>query len=170
LFFGQAGVADAADFGAGDSDVDVAVAGDLFFELFVETGFKFADFAAAKTGDMNVIARAVGFVIVAIAAEVEEVEFIDEALALEEIDGAVDGDEVDFGIDLLGAFENLVDIEMLLGGIHDLENDAALASDTDAALAESGLKMAGRFGRVDAFARRDASRWRGGHGADASKG
>jgi hypothetical protein len=167
LFFfgGQAVVADAAYFGARDGDLDVAVGGDLLFELLVETGFEFADFAAAETGDVDVIARAVGFVVMAIAAEVEEVELVDEALPFEEVDGAVDGDEMDFGIDFLGAFEDLVDIEMLLGRIHDLENDAALARKTNAALAEGVLEMAGGFGGVDTFAAGDPTRWGGGHGA-----
>jgi hypothetical protein len=57
----------------------VEVAGDLFLELFVEAGFEFADFAAAETGYVDVVAGAVGFVVVAIAAEVEEVEFVDQA-------------------------------------------------------------------------------------------
>ena len=77
---------------------------------------------------------------------------------------------MDFGTDFLGAFEDLVDVEMLLGGIHYLENDAALASDANASLAEGGLEMTRRFGGVDAFARGDAPGWCGRHGADASKG
>ena len=136
--------------------MDVAVACDLLFELFVEAGFEFADFAAAQTGDVDMIARAVGFVIVAIAAEVEEVEFVDEALALEKIDGAIDGDEMDFGINFLGAIEDLVDVEVLLGGVHHLENDAALAGEANALFAKRFLEMAGVFGGVEAFAGRDA--------------
>jgi hypothetical protein len=42
--------------------------GDLTFQLLEEAGFKFADFAAAQAGDVDVIARAVGFTIVLIAA------------------------------------------------------------------------------------------------------
>ena len=116
------------------------------------------------------VARAVGFVIVAITAQMEKVEFVDESLALEKVDSAVDGDEVNFGTNSLGAFENLVDIEMLLGGIHDLEDHAALAGDANAALAKGGLEMARWFGGVNAFAGRDTAGWRGGHEADASNG
>jgi len=60
----------------------VEVAGDLLLELFVEAGFEFADFATAETGDVDVVAGAVGFVVVAIAAEMEEVEFVDQAFFL----------------------------------------------------------------------------------------
>ena len=80
---GKAIVADAADFRARNGDLDVAVACDLLFELLVETGFEFANFAAAETGHMDVVSRAVGLVIMAIAAEVQEVQFVDEALFFE---------------------------------------------------------------------------------------
>ena len=157
LFFGsQAIVADAAYFGARDGNLDAAVACDLVFQLIVEMALEFADFAAAEAGDVDVIARAVGFVIVAIAAQVEKVEFIDEALFLEEIDSAIDGDEMDFGADFLGAFEDLIDVEMLFGVVHDLENDAALAGEANAALTQGLLKMAGGVSGIDAFAGRDS--------------
>jgi hypothetical protein len=74
---GEAVVADAPYFGAGDGDLHFEIAGDLFFELFVETGFEFADFAAAEAGYVDVVARAVSFVVVSVAAEVEEIELVD---------------------------------------------------------------------------------------------
>jgi hypothetical protein len=138
------------------------------FELLVETGLEFADFAAAEAGDVDMVARAVGFVIVAITTEVEEIEFVDETFFFEQVDGAVDGDKMNFGADFLSAFEDLVDVEVLLGSVHDLENDAALAGEPDAALAESVLEMAGGFSGVDAFAAGDAMRWRWGHEAKSS--
>ena len=101
---------------------------------------------------MNVIAGTVGFVVVAIAAEVQQVEFVDEAVFFEEINGAIDGDQVDFVADFLRAFEYLIDIEVLLGCVHDLENNAALTSETDAALTESLLEMARGVSSVNAFA------------------
>jgi len=137
----------------------------LLFELFVQAGFEFANLAAAETRDMDVIARAVGFVIVAIAAKVEEIEFVDETFFFEEVDGAIDGDEMDFGADFLGALEDLVDVEMLLGGVHDLENDAALACEPNAPLAEGIAELARGCGGVDAFAAGDPARWSGGHRA-----
>jgi hypothetical protein len=157
--FGEAIVADAAYFGAGDGDLDIAVLRNLLFELFIETGFEFADFAAAKAGDVDVITGAVSFIVVTITAKVEEIELVDETFFLEEVDGAVDGDEMDFRADFLGTLEDLVDVKVLLGGIHDLENNATLASKADATLAESVLEMAGGFSSVDAFAAGDAMSW-----------
>jgi hypothetical protein len=140
----------------------------LLFELLVEAGFEFADFATAEAGDVDVVAGAVGFVVMAVAAKVEEIELVDEAFFFEEVDGAVNSDEVDFGADFLRAVEDLIDVEVLFGGVHDLEDDAALASEADAALAEGVLEMAGGFGGVDAFAGGDTMRWSGGHGANPS--
>jgi len=134
-------------------------------ELLVEAGFEFADLAAAEAGDVNVVAGAVRFVIVAIAAEMEKVEFVDETFFFEQVDGAVDGDEVDFRADFLGAIEDLIDVEMLFRGVHNLKNDAALAGETNTALAQGVLEMTGRFGGVDALAARDAMGWSSGHEA-----
>jgi len=112
---------------------------------------------------VDVVARAVSFVIVAIAAEVEEVELVDEAFFFEEVDSAVDGDQVDSGVHFLGAFEDLVDVEVLLGGVHDFKNDAALASESNSLFTQGFLQAAGGFGRVDSLAGGDAMCWRGGH-------
>lgn len=112
---------------------------------------------------MDMVAGAVRFIVVAIAAEVEEIEFVNEALLLEEIDGAVDGDEMDGGIDLLGAAEDLVHVEMALGVVHDLEKNAALASEADAALTQRLLEVAGGFGGVETLSARDPACGNGGH-------
>ena len=160
---GEAVVADAADFGAGDGYLHFEVAGDLFLELFVEAGFEFADLAAAETGDVNVVAGAVGFVVVAIAAEMEKIELVDETFFFEQVDGAIDGDEMDGGIDFLGAREDLVDVEVLLGSVHDFQDDATLASEANSLFTQSLLEMAGGIGGVDTFAGRDAMGGGGSH-------
>jgi len=136
--------------------VDVTIAGNLLFELLVEARLEFTDLATAEAGDVDMVAGTVCFVVVTVAAEVQEIEFVDEALALEKIDSAIDGDQMDVGVDLLGAVEDLVDVKMLLGGIHDLKDDAALAGQTDAAVAKRVLEMTLGGGGVDALAGGDA--------------
>ena len=153
----EAGSAVAADFGARDGDFHVEVAGDLFLELLVEAAFEFADFAAAQAGNVDVVAWAVALVIVAVAAEMEQVEFVDQALLLKEVDGAIDGDEVDAGVDLLRASEDLVNVEVLFGVVHDLEDDTALLGHAQATLGEDLLELAGGFGGVEAFPGGDAA-------------
>ena len=120
--------------------------------------FEFADLAAAQASYVDMVAGTVSFVVVAIAAKMEEIELVDEAFFFEQVDGAVNGDEVDFGADLLGTVEDLVDVEMGFGGVHDLKDDATLASEADAALAKSFLEMAGGLGGVDTFATGNAMR------------
>jgi len=61
--------AEAAYFCAGYCDLNAAVAGDLGFQLLVEFAFEFADFAAANAGYVDVVARAVAFIEVAVAAK-----------------------------------------------------------------------------------------------------
>jgi hypothetical protein len=160
---GKAIVADAANFGAGNGDFNVAVAGDLLLKLFVKAGFEFTDLTAAETGDMDVIAWAVGFVIVTVATEMQKIELVDETLPLEKVDGAVDRNKMDVGIDLLGALEDLIDVEMLFGAVHDLEDDTALAREANAALAQRLLEVARGVGGIDTLAGRDAPSGSGGH-------
>ena len=139
------------------------VAGDLFLQLFVEAGFEFADLAAAETSDVDVIARAVGLVVVPVAAEVEKIEFVDETFFFQKVDGAVNGDEMDGGVHFLGAREDLVDVEVLFGGVHHFQDDAALASQANSLFTKGFLKVSGGFGGVDAFAGRDTMCGRGRH-------
>src|SRR5712692_7249502 len=54
--FGDALFAVAANFGAGDGDLHFKIARNLFFQLFVKTALKFADFAATQAGDVDMIA------------------------------------------------------------------------------------------------------------------
>ncbi len=77
------------------------------------------------------VAQAVAFVIVLVAANVEKVKLVDEAVALEHIERAVDGDAMDMGIDFLGAFENGSCVEVLIGVVHDLDENTALAGEAD---------------------------------------
>ena len=142
----------AADFGASYCDFYLAVAFDLFFQLLEERAFYFPYFSAAQTGDVNVVAQAVAFVIVLVAANVEKVKLVDEAVALEHIERAIDGDAMDVRIDFLGAFENGSGVEVLVGVVHDLNENAALSSEANFLGRESGLQAAGTLMSVDPFA------------------
>jgi len=54
---------------------------------------------------------------------------------------------------------------VLLGVVHDLENEAALARQTNALLAKGFLKGTGGLGGVEALTGRDAMGWRSNHKA-----
>ncbi len=117
---------------------------------------EFADGSAFQAGDVDVIARAVAFVEVLVAAQVEQVELVDQAVALQQIEGAVDGDAMDARVEFLRAIENGAGIEMALGVVHDLEENFSLAREADAALGEGFLQAAGALVGVDAFAGGDS--------------
>ena len=138
----------------------------MFLQLLVEAGFEFANLPAAQAGDVNVIARAVSFIVMTISTKVEEIKLVNQALTLEQVNGPIDGDEMDLGIDFLRPLKDLVDIEVLLGGIHDFEDDSTLAGKANAPLAKGVLEMGGGLGSIDAFTGRDAAGWYGcRHGA-----
>ncbi len=95
---------------------------------------------------MDVIARAVAFVEMLIAAQVQQIELIDQAVALEQIERAVDGDAMDARIEFLRAIEDGAGIEVALGVVHHLEHDFSLARQAHAALGR-GLPAGGRGAR-----------------------
>ncbi len=153
----------AAYLGAGHRDFDIAILLDLLLQFFVEAGLEFAHLAAFQAGDVDVVAQAVAFVKVLVAAEVQQVELIDEAVALQQIEGAVDGDAMDAGIDFLGPFENGAGVQVAFGVVHDLEQDFSLAREAHTTLFESGLEAAGPLVCVNPFAGGDAMCGCGGH-------
>ena len=113
------------------------------------------------------VARAVAFVEVAIATQVEQIEFVNQALAFEQVERAIDGDAGDAGIEFLGTFEDFSGVEMAARCFHDLEQDAALFGEANATRSEGLLQVAGSF-VVDAFARGDAMFWGGSHNSNDS--
>ena len=125
--------AEAADFGARDADFDVEIVGDLRFQVLVKLRFKLADSSAANTGDMNVIARPVAFVIVAMAAQMEKIEFIDEAMIFEQVHRAIDRHARDIRIDLLGALEDLFGVHVPRRAFEHFNEHHALTREANAA-------------------------------------
>jgi hypothetical protein len=91
------------------------------------------------------VARAVAFVKVAVSAKVQQIELVNQAVALKQIYGAVHGDASDARIDFLGALENFAGIQVAARGLHNLQQDAALASEPDSARAELVLQASWRL-------------------------
>ena len=101
---------------------------------------------------MDVVARAMALVEVLIPSQMQQVQLIDQAVALQQVDGAVDRDAVHVGIDLLRAVENRAGVEMALGVVHHLKDYFSLARQTRAALGKRFLEAARALVCVDAFA------------------
>src|SRR5690348_12941217 len=96
-------------------------------------------------------------------AKMEQVEFVDQALMLEQVERAVDSDARDLRIDFPRARQDFPGVEMPRGGVHHLQDDAALAREADALPRELALQIARRVLDVDAFAGGDAMACTGCH-------
>ena len=101
---------------------------------------------------MDVVPRAVAFVEVLVAAKVQEIELVDKAIALEQVESAINGDTMNAWIDFLRAFEDGAGVEVAFSVIHYFEQNFSLAREPHAALFKCGLEAAGALVRVDAFA------------------
>lgn len=150
--------AEAADFGARDADFDVEIVGDLRFQILVKLRFKLADFSAANAGDVNVIARAVAFVVMAMTAQMQKIEFINEAMILEQVHRAIDRHARDIRIDLLRALENFLGVHVARRTFEHFDEHHSLTREANAARLDLASEMAGRLVFVNAFAGRRTMR------------
>ena len=119
--------AETSYFGSRYGDFDATIVGNLALQFFVEFAFKLANLSTSHTRYMDMVARAMTLVEMAIAAKVKKVQFINQALALQQVDRAIHGDASDPGVDFLGAFEDFTRVQMAAGAFHYLQQDAALA-------------------------------------------
>ncbi len=72
----------ATDFEAGDQNMEVAVALDLAFDAVEEVALELLHLAAAQAGHVHVVALRATLVEVALALDVQQVELVDQAVAL----------------------------------------------------------------------------------------
>ena len=122
-----------AHFQAADYDVKAAVAFDLTLKAVEEIAFKFHDLAATQAGHMDVIALRTPLVEVLLALHVHKIEFVNESMPLQELEGAVNGNAIDGGIKLAGMAQDLRSIKVLLGVLDHAEDGATLPSQAKAA-------------------------------------
>src|SRR5579883_2725434 len=79
-------------------------------------------------------------------------------MLFEQFNRAVNGNEVDFGVQLFCPIEDLVHIEVLFGVVHDLEDGLTLPGHADPQLAHGLLQRPGGFRRIEPFADRNPVR------------
>jgi len=106
----------------------LALALDLSLESLEEIALKLCDLSAAQAGHMNVITLRSALVKVLLALHVHQIEFVDQAVALQQLQGAIDRYPIDPRVDLACVPENLCGIQVLLSGLHNAQNCAALVS------------------------------------------
>ena len=71
--------------------------GNLPLQFLVELAFEFANFSASHASHVDMVARAVALVKVTVATKVKKIEFVNQALAFQQIEGSIDGDASDPG-------------------------------------------------------------------------
>lgn len=135
-----------ADLHPGDGDVELALALDLSLEAFEQVALKLHDLAATQAGHVEMITLRTALVEVTVAFQVQQVQFVDQAVALKEADGAVDRDPVDGGVDAVGTTQDLGGVEVLLGGFDNAKDDPALACHSQAAGGQFRLQPARSLG------------------------
>lgn len=122
-----------ADLEACNHNVEMAIALDLSLEPVEKVALEFGDLAAAQTSHVDVVALGPAFIKVFFALHVHKVEFIDQAVTLQQAEGAIDRHPIDTGIEFARPAQDLAGIEMLLRSLDHTEDGTALMSHAQAA-------------------------------------
>jgi len=122
-----------------------AVALDLALQAIKEIALEFHDLAAALAGHVDVIALRTALVEMLLALHVHQIQLIDQPVALQQTQRAINSDPVDLRVDPAGAAENLAGIEMLLGGFDNAKNRATLARHAQATRHQLSLQPSRSF-------------------------
>src|SRR6267143_1746775 len=104
-----------ADLEAGYDDVEAAVTLNLPLQPVEEIALEFRDLATAQAGHVNVVPLRATFVVVFLTFQVHQIKFVDQAVALEQLEGPVHRNPVDLRIEPAGMAQDLTGVEMLLG-------------------------------------------------------
>src|SRR5713226_3828963 len=104
---------------------------------------------------MDVIPRPMRFVVVPVAPQVQQIQLVDQSLLFEEVNRAVSGDEVYASIDFLCPREDLIHVQVLLGVVHHLQDNAALTGHADATGSHRLLKFTSCLGSIEALTSRN---------------
>ncbi len=97
---------------------------------------------ATQARHVDVVTVHFALVVVTFAVDVHQVKFVNQSVALQQLQGPVDGAAVDTGIELLRPAEKLGRIQVLRGGLHHAQDGAALLGHADTASSEMSLQAA----------------------------
>lgn len=126
--------------------MESAIGLDLLLELIEFVADEFGDFATPQARDVDVIFPQFPLIVMTLAVEVHKVEFVNEAVALEQAQGAIDRAAVDARIEALRFSQNLAGVQMLVSGFDDAQDRTPLLGHANAALREVRLQTSGNFG------------------------
>jgi hypothetical protein len=129
-----------------NDNVKAAITLDLAFETVEKVTLKLHDLAAAQARHVNMIALRTPLVKMLLTLHVHQIKFVDQPVALQEVERAVNRHAVNSGIQSLGMAEDLRRIEVLLRRFDDAEDSATLVRQANSAGGENGLQSSWGFG------------------------
>jgi hypothetical protein len=106
--------------------VKPAVALNLTLEAVKQIAFELRDLAAAQACHMNVVALRAAFVIMLFPLHVHKIEFVNETVALEQVQRAINGNAIYTWIEPPRVPQDLRRIQVLLGSFDDAEDGSPL--------------------------------------------
>jgi hypothetical protein len=127
------------------NDMELAVALNLTFQSVEEFAFKLGDFPASQTCHVNMITLWTTLIEVLFSLHMHEVKLINQTVALQQIQSAVDGHTINPRIKFAGFAQDLTGIQVLFGGFHNTKNSAALMRHAQTARHQLGLQPPGSF-------------------------
>jgi hypothetical protein len=88
------------DFQSRYDNSEPAVFFHLPLQLFENVAYELHDLAAAQAGHVDMVAIQFALVVMTLAVDMHQVEFVDQALSLEQLQRSVNGAAIDTGIQL----------------------------------------------------------------------
>jgi hypothetical protein len=126
-------------------DAEAAIFLDLAFQILENIAHEFHDLATAQASHVDVIAIQLALIIMPLSVDMHQIEFVNQSVALEQFQRAVDRAAVDAGVQFLRLAQKLSRIQMFGGRLHHAQNGSALLGHADSALGEVRLKAARNF-------------------------
>ena len=135
----RAGGAISADLQSRHHNPEAAVFLHLALQFFENIADEFHDFAAPQARHVDMVAVQFALVIVSLAVDMHKVEFVDQSVPLEQLQGSIDRAAIDAGIQLLRLAQELGRIEVFGGRFDHPQNGPPLLGHPDPAVDEMSL-------------------------------
>lgn len=127
FFLCRASTAESSDFQPRYMNVELIRSADLLFQSFKRGSCKFDNCSAPKTGKMKVVLPRPSFVIMLLTVQVHQIEFVNHAQFLQQLDGPIYGRAIDVWFFSSGQLQQAFGIKMRGCLLNGLDQDAPLS-------------------------------------------
>ncbi len=124
----------AANLSAREDYLESEMRFNLFPELLERLAEEFFHFAAAQANNMRMFLLHARFVVMLVAANVHQVELVNQPALFQHLQRSVNGNAIQLRIALLGHDIQALGVQVLAGFVNKLEQYLPLAREADAAL------------------------------------